>query len=164
VSETTINFESANQPEVIALIAELDAYQDSLYPPEARYALDLASLTQPNVVFAVARDAAGQALGCGAIVLGPDFGELKRMFISPVARGQGLAKRLLAGLEAEAAARGCTRVTLESGPYQAEGLALYARCGYARCGPYGDYPDDPLSVFMEKRIGAAVTAPSADPA
>ena len=149
---TSITFESANQPEVIALIAELDAYQDTLYPPEARYALDLASLTQPNVIFAVARDAARRAVGCGAIVLGPDFGELKRMFISPAARGQGLAKRLLTELETEAAARGCARVTLESGPYQAEALALYARCGYARCGPYGSYADDPLSVFMEKAI------------
>lgn len=161
---TTITFESANQPDVVALIAELDAYQDTLYPPEARYALDLTSLTQPNVIFAVARDAAGQAVGCGAIVLGPDFGELKRMFVSPAARGQGLAKRLLTELEAEAAARGCARVTLESGPYQTEALALYARCGYARCGPYGSYADDPLSVFMDKCIGAAVTAPAADPA
>jgi putative acetyltransferase len=161
---TSIAFVSANQPEVIALIAELDAYQDTLYPPEARYALDLASLTQPNVVFAVARDAARQAVGCGAIVLGPEFGELKRMFVGPAARGQGLAMRLLTELEAEAAARGCVRVTLESGPYQTEALALYARCGFERCGPFGAYADDPLSVFMEKRIGAAVTAPAADPA
>ena len=57
----TITFESPDQPEVIALIAELDAYQDTLYPPESRYALDLTSLKQPNVLFAVARDDAGQA-------------------------------------------------------------------------------------------------------
>lgn len=163
---TTITLESPNQPDVIALIAELDAYQDTLYPPEARYALDLASLSQPNVIFAVGRDAVGQAVACGAIVLTPEFGELKRMFVSPAARGQGLAKRLLAALEAEAAARGCTQVMLESGPYQLEALALYGRCGYTRRGPYGDYADDPLSVFMEKRLGdaAAVTTPAADPA
>ncbi len=46
--------ETPDQPDVIALIAELDAYQDTLYPAEARYALDLASLKKPNVVFAVA--------------------------------------------------------------------------------------------------------------
>ena len=45
----TIDFESPDQPEVIALIAELDAYQDTLYPPESRHYLDLASLQQPNV-------------------------------------------------------------------------------------------------------------------
>ena len=62
-----IALESPVQPEVIALIAELDAYQKSLYPPESRHPLDIAALMQPNVVFAVARDAAGQARGCGAV-------------------------------------------------------------------------------------------------
>ena len=52
----TIAPESPDQPEVIALIAELDAYQDTLYPPESRHALDLASLKQANVLFFVARD------------------------------------------------------------------------------------------------------------
>ncbi|MBI3349026.1 MAG: GNAT family N-acetyltransferase [Burkholderiales bacterium] len=149
---TTIAFESANQPEVIALIAELDAYQDTLYPPEARYALDLGSLTQPNVVFAVARDAERRAVGCGAVVLSAEFGELKRLFVSPVARGHGLAQRLVAGLEAEALARGCHLLRLETGPFQPEALGLYGRCGYERCGPFGSYADDPLSVFMEKAL------------
>ena len=42
-----IAFESPNQPEIIALIADLDAYQLTLYPPESVYALDLPSLMQP---------------------------------------------------------------------------------------------------------------------
>lgn len=153
-----IALESPDQPDVIALITELDAYQDSLYPPESRHALDLASLKQPHVVFAVARDAGGLAVGCGAIVLGAEFGELKRMFISPRARGHGLARRLLALLEAEAATRGCRVVTLETGPYQPEALGLYAACGFKRCGPFGGYADDPLSVFMQKPL---LTAPAA---
>ncbi len=49
-----IALESPDQPEVTALIAELDAYQDDLYPPESRHALDLTSLMQPNVLFLVA--------------------------------------------------------------------------------------------------------------
>jgi len=145
-------FESPDQPDVIALIAELDAYQDSLYPPEARYALDLASLQQPHVLFAVARDEASRAVACGAIVLEAEFGELKRMFVSPCARGRGVGQRLLKLLEAEAAARGCRTVGLETGPYQPEALGLYAACGYQRCGPYGDYADHPLSVFMQKAL------------
>lgn len=153
-----IALESPDQPDVIALITELDAYQDSLYPPEARHALDLSVLLQPHVLFAVARDAGGQAVGCGAIVLGDEFGELKRMFVSPRARGHGLARRLLDLLEAEAAARGCRTAMLETGPYQPEALGLYAACGYQRRGPYGGYADDPLSVFMEKRL---LTAPAA---
>ncbi len=153
-SAVTITIELPDQPEVIALIAELDAYQDTLYPPESRHALDLTSLEQPNVLFAVARDDAGRAIGCGAIVLYPEFGELKRMYVSPRGRGQGVAKKLLALLESQAIGSGCKLLTLETGPYQHEALALYASAGYERRGPFGDYTNDPLSVFMQKNLSA----------
>src|SRR5471032_2236456 len=141
-----IAFESPDQPEVIALIADLDAYQLSLYPPESVYALDLESLMQPHVRFAVARDAAGAAVGCGAIVLTPEYGEIKRMYVRPACRGQGAARRMLAMLEQAAQAQGCPAMTLETGPAQPQALALYRRHGFEVCGPYGDYRDDPLSV------------------
>ncbi|MGF6243988.1 putative acetyltransferase [Paraburkholderia sp. GAS38] len=150
----TIAFESPDQPDVIALIAELDAYQDTLYPPESRHVLELASLRQPNVLFAVARDSTGKAIGCGAIVLGPEFGELKRMYVSPRGRGQGVARKLLALLESGAVSSGCKLLKLETGPYQHEALAFYASAGYERQGPFGDYTNDPLSVFMQKHIAA----------
>ena len=86
-----VNLESPNQPEIIALIKELDAYQDTLYPAEARYALDLTSLEQGNLLFAVARDDRDAAFGCGALVLDGDAAELKRMYVSPTHRGQGAA-------------------------------------------------------------------------
>ena len=150
----TIAIESPNQPEVIALIAELDAFQDTLYPPESRHSLNLTSLEQPNVLFAVARDNAGRAIGCGAIVLYPEFGELKRMYVSPRGRGQGIAKKLLALLESHAIGSGCKLLTLETGPYQQEALALYTSAGYERRGPFGEYTNDPLSVFMQKHLSA----------
>lgn len=150
----TVALESPDQPQVIALIAALDAYQDSLYPAECRYALDLATLCQPHVLFAVARDASGAAVGCAALVLSGDGGELKRMYVAPAARGTGVADRLVTLLESEAAHRGCAVVRLETGPYQPAALAFYARRGYARCGPFAGYPDDPMSVFMEKALPA----------
>lgn len=145
-----IKLETPNQPEVVALIDLLDTYQLSLYPPESVYALDMNSLLQPNVLFAVARDADGAAVGCGAIVVTPEYGEVKRMFVHPAARGQGVAQRLLGMLETEALARGCRQFMLETGPSQPEAIGLYERLGYRVRGPYGDYRDDPLSVFMEK--------------
>ncbi|VWC55422.1 GCN5-like N-acetyltransferase [Burkholderia aenigmatica] len=148
----TIAFESPDQPDVIALIADLDAYQDTLYPPESRHALDIASLKQCNVLFAVARDGEGNAIGCGAIVLNPEFGELKRMFVSPRGRGQGVARKLMTMLESRAIDSGCKVIRLETGPYQPEALALYASAGYQHREPFGDYTDDPLSVFMQKHI------------
>ena len=152
-----VALESPRQPEVIALIADLDAYQDTLYPAEARYALDLDSLAQANVLFGVARDDEGRAIGCGAIVLNEAHGEVKRMYVRPEARGQGAARHILDALESAAGARGCRTFMLETGPYQPEALAFYGRQGYGRCGPFGDYPDHPLSVFMCKHVpdGAA---------
>ena len=149
-----VTLESPDQPEVIALIAALDAYQDTLYPPEARYALDLTALKQPNVAFAVARDAGQQAVGCAAVVVDGTQGELKRMYLRPAARGQGLAQQLMQVLEAAAAGMGCRQLCLETGPYQTEALAFYARAGFVRRGPFGSYPDHPLSVFMEKPLAA----------
>lgn len=147
-----ISFESPNQADAIALIAELDAYQSALYPPESHHALDLASVTEQGLLFVLARDDAGRAVGCGAVVLSTQYGELKRMYVRPQQRGLGLATKILQTLEAAAIASACSVLKLESGPYQPEALGLYARCGYERCGPYGAYSDDPLSVFMQKKL------------
>lgn len=146
--------ESPDQPEAIALIAALDAYQDSLYPAESRYALDLASLKKPNVRFVVARDDTGLAIGCGAVVFHDEYGELKRMYVREQSRGKGVARDVLNLLELVARNAGCTSVKLETGPFQPDALAFYASCGFAQCGRYGDYRDDPNSVFMQKTISA----------
>ena len=148
---------SPDQPEVIALIAELDAYQDTLYPAEARYALDLTSLKKPNVVFVVARDLKNTAIGCGAVVAKEHHGELKRMYVRQENRGQGVAQEVLKVLEASAAKMGCQELLLETGPYQPEALAFYKKQGYVRRGPFGTYPDHPLSVFMGKGFARART-------
>lgn len=147
-----ISFESPNQADAIALIAELDAYQSALYPPESHHALDLTSVAEQGLLFALARDDAGQAVGCGAVVLSTEYGELKRMYVRPQQRGAGVAAKILQTLEAAALASACGMLKLESGPYQPEALSLYARCGYERCGRFGTYADDPLSVFMQKKL------------
>ena len=148
-----VSLERPDQPEVLSLIAELDTYQAALYPPESNHGIDVAALGQPNVLFAVARDAQGNATGCGAIVLKGKSGELKRMFVRPVHRGLGVGKALLAFLEAEALRAGCTQLMLETGIRQPEALGLYAGCGYVRRSPFASYTNDPLSVFMQKRLG-----------
>jgi putative acetyltransferase len=132
------------------LIAELDAHLYSPYPAESVYALDISSLCHPDVLFAVVRDCAGMPIGCGAIVMGPEYGEIKRMYVRPQARGQGIVRRLMKALEAKAVQHGCRIFMLETGPTLSEALILYERMGYQRRGPFGDYQDDPFSVFMEK--------------
>lgn len=146
-----IALERPDQPEVAALIDELDAFQKPLYPPESHHGIPVDALMQPHVLFAVARDE-GEAIGCGAVVLNDGWGELKRMFVRPSLRGRGVAQGILAFLESSARQRGFPLMRLETGVSQPEALRLYERAGYVRRGPFGSYGPDPLSVFMEKSI------------
>lgn len=159
-----IALEHPDQPEVHALIAALDAYQTALYPPESHHGIDMAALSRSNVLFAVLRVEGSLAAACGAVVLMPEFGELKRMFVAPAHRGRGLARKLLAFLECKAAQSGCAALALETGIHQHEALALYAAAGFARRGPFGSYTDDPLSVFMHKTLRSSSCFPEAAPA
>lgn len=149
---TRVALERPDQPEVARLIDALDAFQKPLYPPESHHGIDMDALLQPNVLFAVARDGSGAAIGCAAVVVHGGHGELKRMYVAPARRGLGIGKALLAFLEQSAARQGCSRMMLETGVLQPEAIGLYAACGYARRGPFAGYGPDPLSVFMQKNL------------
>jgi len=144
--------ESPDQPDVRTLIAELDEYQSALYPAESNHLLDIRSLCQASVLFAVARDTDGVAQGCGAVVLHPEYGEVKRMFVRPALRGRGIAGRMMAFLEKLARTHGCRLLRLETGIKQPEAIALYRRLGYLEGVPFGEYREDPLSLFMLKEL------------
>ncbi|MDC6383616.1 GNAT family N-acetyltransferase [Pseudomonas graminis] len=152
LKSSTVSLESPDQPEVIALIEALADYQIPLYPAESHHGIDINALASDNTVFSVARAIDGTAVACGALVVHATHGELKRMFTQPASRGQGLAGRILSVLEDEARRRGCARVMLETGYLQHEAISFYERNGYQRRGPFGDYQEDPNSVFMEKHF------------
>ena len=155
-----IRFESPNQPDVIALIAALDAFQSSLYPAESNHFVDIATLDASDVLFAVARDDAGAAVGCGAVMLhaasatDAGYGEVKRMFVPEEQRGRGIAAALLDTLTVASRARGCEVLRLETGIHQHDAIRLYERTGFVRRSPFGDYAADPLSVYMERQTAA----------
>ncbi|MEV7739347.1 GNAT family N-acetyltransferase [Streptomyces sp. NPDC088921] len=65
--------------------------------------------------------------------------ELKRMYVVDVARGRGLARRILTALEDDARAAGRTRMVLETGTKQPEAIALYTSSGYEPCVKFGYY-------------------------
>lgn len=150
-TEITIRAERADQPEVVALLDELDRYLGSLYAPEANHIMDVASLVAPDVTFLVAR-AGTEAVGTAACRRGPGYGEIKRMYVSPAYRGQRVAERLLQALEATLQGEGYTEARLETGREQAEAVKLYERCGYTECAAFGGYPDNGLSVFYAKAL------------
>lgn len=145
--------ETPRQDDVIALIRQSDALMQSLYPAESNHLVDIDALAQPAVHLFVAREN-GRALGCGAFVIGADGrAEMKRVFVDPAARGKGVARAIVEALEREAAKLGVTLMQLETGIRQPEAIALYRRFGYVERGPFGAYKPDPLSLFMEKRLG-----------
>jgi putative acetyltransferase len=135
------------------MLAESDAYHRSLYPPENLYLLDPATLRAPDISFYVAR-IGGEVVGCGALIRHPEgYGEIKRMFVAPEARGQGVGRRILAELEAPARQAGISCLPLETGTRQPDAVALYRAAGFREVPPFAGYPDDPRSVFMEKTLG-----------
>jgi putative acetyltransferase len=158
-SDILIRTERPDHPQVVELLAELDAYLATLYEPEANHILDVQALLAAEVDFLVA-DNGARIVGCGATrrmpgepdTVGLAYGEVKRMFVHPDARGQRIAQRVLQALEERLKAAGVTLALLETGRDQHEAVRLYERCGYVPRGVFGGYPDNGLSVFYEKRL------------
>jgi GNAT superfamily N-acetyltransferase len=109
-------------------------------------------------VVLLAYDDMGTALGCGALrVLGDGLAEVKRMYVAPSARGRGVAKAVLAGLEDAARDRGWTTLRLETGTRQPEAIGLYRGAEYRPIeafGAYVDHPDAEDSLFFERTLDA----------
>lgn len=152
MTDVKITIADPADPSIRVLIDELDSYMIALYPPESNHLLDIETLRQPRMRF-FAAFACDNVLGCGGCWLHDGYAEIKRVYVSPKARGLGLAKKLMDRIEAEALACGLTLARLETGIHQPEALGLYRRLGYVECGSFGGYPvNDPNSVFMEKPL------------
>ena len=96
---------------------------------------------------------AGEPVGCGAFKpFETDSVEIKRMFVQPAHRGQGVAQAVLAELEKWAAELDYSACVLETGKKQPEAIALYQRSGYALTPNYGQYIGVENSVCMRKAL------------
>ena len=143
-------------PDAQALMARSEALMSALYPSESNHFEPADGLRPPGgSFFGVWRGE--QLLGCGGVKFfaaadEPAYGEIKRLFVLDSERGRGLARQLMARLEAELLARGVTLARLETGIRNPEALGLYKRLGYVERTPFGGYALDPLSVFFEKRL------------
>lgn len=123
-------------------------------PDEA--AVDPAEFRPPDGLFVVA-EVDGVPAGCGAWrVHAPGVVELKRVYVGPAFRRQGLARLLVDALERSAARAGHRAVVLNAGHRQPEALALYAGSGYEPVPGFGVYADAPGAVFLGKQLPADV--------
>ncbi len=95
---------------------------------------------RPRGAFLLAR-LDGSPLGCGAVrLLDQETAEIKRMWVSPQARGIGLAMRLLAQLETIARDLGARTACLDTNRVLAEAQSLYEREGYGEVAAFNDNP------------------------
>ncbi|MGY1489167.1 GNAT family N-acetyltransferase [Methylobacillus pratensis] len=130
-----------------SLLEELEHELFQIYPGMPKPAA-----LQPSLVL-IAR-AEARPVGCVALLsLAADAAEIKRLFVTPSARGHGLAKRLLADLERRAWQQGVKRLLVETGNLQATAISLYQGLGYRPVVPFGPYIGNPVSRCFEKQLG-----------
>lgn len=149
-----IRIDDLQGPEIAALLRQ-HLRESALHsPPESVHALDLEALRGPTItVWTAWQD--GELMGCGALKeLSPDHGEIKSMRTASAHQRKGVASDLLRHILEEAKRRSYTRVSLETGSMAAfaPARALYARFGFQPCGPFGNYGEDPYSVFMTREL------------
>jgi putative acetyltransferase len=149
----TIVEEQPDSPDALVLLSELDeALWLHPYPPQSRHAFTVEKLLRENVAFFVAR-VDGDRAACGGLKLfESEYGEVKRMYVRPAYRGMGLGKAILNHLAEYTSAHQTTVLRLETGIYQVEAIGLYERWGFQRRPPFGEYKEDPLSVYFEKQL------------
>jgi GNAT superfamily N-acetyltransferase len=104
----------------------------------------------PAGVFLVAL-LGGEPVACGGLrTIGPGIGEIRRMYVSPAARGKGVGKRVLEALERAAADRDLNTVRLDTTNELTEAHRLYERAGYQRIPDYNG--DICAERWYEKRL------------
>jgi putative acetyltransferase len=137
-------------PDVQALLAVHLAFANRHSPPEDVHALDITGLLAEKVSFFSIR-VNGELLAVGALKqLDRVHAELKSMHTAEAARGRGVGRTMLDHLVGTARARGCSRVSLETGSMAAfvPARSLYASAGFEICEPFGEYGPSPNSVCM----------------
>jgi GNAT superfamily N-acetyltransferase len=150
----TIAAEPFDSADALRLVSALDAHLASRYAPEQRFGPNLKpqQLASGVGTFLVAR-VDGRAVGCGAVrLLDSATVEVKRMYVEPELRGQGVAKEILKHLEEAGRELGAKRSVLETGVYQDEAIGLYRWAGYSQVDCWGEYLSSPTSACFEKTI------------
>jgi GNAT superfamily N-acetyltransferase len=144
--------ESYDGPAATVLIAALQLEYVDRYGGPDETPVEPAQFASPEGLFLIGLvDGSPVAMG-GLRRRGDGEFEIKRMYVLPAARGQGLARQLLAALEDRARLLGATRLVLETGRRQPEAIRLYETSGYLPIDGFGHYADAPLSLSFAKRL------------
>lgn len=111
-------------------------------PRWPKAAADIAALPQPFVAprgLLLVAKSGDEPVGCGALLAydPPVIAEIKRVYVRPSARGQGVGELIMRALLREASTRGFIRVRLDTAPELLAAQALYVRLGFVPIPQYG---------------------------
>lgn len=152
--EIQIKVDDLTSPEIGRLIGEHLNSMTLHSPPESIHALNVEKLKKPEITCWSAW-IGDELAGMGAVKeLNPEHGEIKSMRTDARHLRKGIALAILEHIIEEARKRGYRRLSLETGSMEAFAPArrLYERCGFEYCRPFGDYIEDPYSMFMTKSL------------
>jgi GNAT superfamily N-acetyltransferase len=145
---------SAEDPETLDASKLIDLLSDTLSSitgDSGRSSFDPNDVRGPRSLFVVARNAAGQPVGCGALrPLDKHVAEIKRMFAVPGTRGVGSA--LLEMLEREAVRLGYAETWLETRLVNHRAVGFYESRGYKRIPNFGKYIGRDDAVCFAKKL------------
>lgn len=141
----------AGNPDFIELVRHLDAELAIRDGDDHAFYNQFNQLNQIRQAVVAYHD--GRAVGCGALKpLEAGVMEVKRMFVLPEWRGQGIASKVLAELEGWAVELGMHACCLETGQNQPEAIALYFKSGYERIPNYSQYAGVGNSLCFKKQL------------
>lgn len=149
-----IELDDLSRPQVRQLLSEHLGSMHQLSPPGSVHALDVDGLRGPGITFWTVWEG-DCLLGCGALKeLSPTHGEVKSMRTPDAARRRGAGRLILDHLIGIARERRYRLLSVETGSMQTFHPAhrLYESFGFAYCGPFADYREDPNSVFMRLQL------------
>jgi ribosomal protein S18 acetylase RimI-like enzyme len=138
--------------DVVRLVEQVQQEYVVRYGGPDEAAVELDEFAPPNGVFLVGLVDGEPAATGGWRRIDDGVVEIKRMYVAPHARGHGFARRLLAELEAAAAASGAAQAVLNTGNQQPEAIALYESSGYRRVPAFGHYACQPGALFYGKEL------------
>ena len=140
------------ETDIASLLAD---HLDAAANQDCSHAFGVQRLAQDDIHFYAGRDEGGALMGVAALkVLSPGQGEIKSVRTHDDFLRRGVSRALMAKITQAAKDLGMTRLSLEthSTPAYAAARGLYEHLGYEYCPAFGEYGDDPLSVYMTKEI------------
>lgn len=144
-----IDRRGADDPDVRRLVGAALAELRVRYPGDDDLDADPIAATSDHFVAYVDEKAAGCVI---LVSVGPDLGEVKRLFVDSDFRGRGLARNLMAEVEKRARELEMSTIRLETGTRQPEAISLYEALGYEPIPGFGRYRDSPLSRCFAKTL------------